>query len=48
MKNVKLKNLKIEDSYTLFIWGFGWDHKNELKLQENVKSGFYCVFSGGC
>ena len=22
--------------------------KNETKLQDNVKTGFFCVFSGGC
>jgi hypothetical protein len=22
--------------------------KNKPKLQDNVKSGFFCVFSGGC
>jgi hypothetical protein len=28
----------IKKKYILFIWDFGWDHKNEAKIWENLKS----------
>jgi hypothetical protein len=38
---------RIEENYGSFVWGFGQDHKNEPRMQENLKlgdlkSGSYC------
>jgi hypothetical protein len=37
------KNLTLRKIIHLFIWGFGWDKKNEPKMWEHDKLRFYCI-----
>jgi hypothetical protein len=37
-ENSKIEKPYIEKILTLLIWGFGWDRKNEPKIQESLES----------